>query len=163
MPIRMQCGPVQTPYRLWNNLRTVLHQYGANTWPVESINLGAVWTMHDSLWAQNRRKPISESSTCSSFTHGLYGHVRVQKSSKTPQRNHPPSLIRVFAMRLIGKQGHKASSYEQRSLIKLSWAHMQFRFCRAQFQISQLLRIFITIVCLHALKQTELKLHVLRQ
>ena len=66
-------------------------------------------------------------------------------------------------MHLIGKQGHKASSYEQRSLIKLSWAHTPFLFCRAQVHISQLLRVFITLVCLHALKQIDLKLHVLRQ
>ena len=39
-------------------------------------------------------------------------------------------------MRLIGKQGQKASSYERRSLIKLSWAHMPFRFCSAQVHIS---------------------------
>ena len=128
--------------------------------------MGAFWTTYDSLRAQNRRKPISESCTGSSFSHGLYGPVRVQISSKNrtnPQRGHPSSLIRIFAMRLIGKQGHKASSYEQRSLLKLSWAHMPFRFCRAQVNTSQLLRIFVTIVCLHALKQTKLKLHVLRQ
>ena len=96
----------------------------------------------------NRRKPISESCTCSSFSHGLYDPVRVQKPSKNrtnPQRGHPPSLIIVFAMRLIGKQGHKASSYEQWSLIKLSWAHMPFRFVVHRFTY-QLLRIFITIV-----------------
>ena len=39
-------------------------------------------------------------------------------------------------MHLIGEQGHKASSYEQHSLIKLSWVHMPFRFCRAQVHIS---------------------------
>ena len=32
---------------------------------------------------------------------------------------------------------------------KLSWAHMPFRFCRAQVHISQLLRNFITIGCFH--------------
>ena len=141
-------------------------QYGANTGPVEPSSMGAFWTTHDSLRALSRRKPISESYTCSSFSPGLYGPIRVQTSSKkqtNPQRGHPPSLIRVFAMRLIGKQGHKATLYKQRSLIKLSWAHMPFRFCRAQVHISRLLRIFITIVCLHALKQTELKLYVLKQ
>ena len=131
--------------------------------------MGAFWTTHDSLRAQNRRKPISESCTGSSFSHGLYGLyglARIQISSKNrtnPQSGHPPSLIRVFAMRLIGKQGHKPSSYEQWSLLKLGWAHMPFRFCRSQVHASHLLRIFITIVCLHALKLTKLKLHVLRQ
>ena len=64
MPLRMQCGPVQTPYGLWNNLRPVLHtSMGQNTRSVEPTSMGAIWTMHDSLRAQNRRKPISESST----------------------------------------------------------------------------------------------------
>ena len=40
---------------------------------------------------------------------------------------------------------------------------MPFLFCHAQVHISQLLRVFIKLVCLHTLKQTELKLHVLRQ
>ena len=108
----------------------------------EPTTMGAFWTTHDTLQAQNRRKPISESCTGSSFSHGLYGlygPVRVQISSKNrtnPQRGHPPDLIRVFAMRLIGKQGHKASSYEQRSLLKLSGAHMPFRFWRAQVHTS---------------------------
>ena len=56
---------------------------------------GAVWAMHYSLRAQNPRKPISESSTCSSLTHRA---IRVQQSSKNrtnQQRGHPPSLIRV--------------------------------------------------------------------
>ena len=61
-------------------------------------------------------------------------------------------------MRLIGKQGHKASSYEQQSLIKLSWAHMPLRFCRVHVHIS-----VVTKFCVHALKHTELKLHGLRQ
>ena len=114
-------------------------RYGANTGLVEPTRMGVFWTTHDSLRAQNRRKSISESCRCSSFSHGLYGTVRVKKSSKNctnPQRSHAPSLIRDFAMRLIGKQGHKASSYEQRSLIKLSWAHMPSRFCHAQVHIS---------------------------
>ena len=130
----MQCGPVQTPDGLWNNLRPVLQT------SMGQISMGAVWITHDSLRAQHRRKLISESSTCLSFSHGLYGPVRLQQSSKhrtNPQRDHPPSLIRVFAMRLIGKQGHKTSSYEQRSLIKLSLTHMPFRFCHA----------CITVVC----------------
>ena len=44
------------------------------------------------------------------------GEIQVQKSSKNrtnPQQGHLPSLIRVFAMRFIGKQGHKASSYDR--------------------------------------------------
>ena len=118
---------------------SLVDQYGANTEPVEPTYMDAFWTLHDSLRAQNHRKPIAERCTCSSFSHGLYGPVRVQTSSKnrtTPHRGHTPSLIRIFAMCLIGKQGHKAPSYEQQSLIKLSWAHMPFRFCRAQVHIS---------------------------
>ena len=42
----------------------------------------------------------------------------------------------ILAMRLIGKQGHKASSDEQWSLIKLSWAYMPFQFCRALAHVS---------------------------
>ena len=44
------------------------------------------------------------------FQQRLYGPVRVQKPAKNrtkPQLGHPSSLIRVFAMRLIGKQGYK--------------------------------------------------------
>ena len=122
-------------------------QYGANIVSVETIYLVVFWTTHDSLRAQNRRKPISENCTCSSFSHGLYSPVRVQKASKTrtnPQRGHAPSLIRVFAMLLIDKQGHKASSYEQRSLNQTELdAHA--RFCRTQVHIS-VLHIFVTIV-----------------
>ena len=100
------------------NLR---EQYGANTGPVEPTIMGAcrIWH-HDYLQAQNRRKPISESCTCSSFSHGLYGPVRVQKPTNNrtnPQRVHTPSLIRVFAVLLIGKQGHKASESIQTELV----------------------------------------------
>ena len=62
---------------------------------------GSFWTTHGSLRADNRRKPISESCTCSSSSHGLYGPIRVQKSSKhrtNPQRGHPPSMTRIFAV-----------------------------------------------------------------
>ena len=91
----------------------------ANTGPVESKCMGAFWTTHNSPRAPNQRNPISENCTCSSFSNKLYGPVRVQKiieNRTNPQRSHLPSLISVLAMRLIGKQGHKASSYEQRSL-----------------------------------------------
>ena len=90
---------------------SLAEQYGANTGHVEPTRMGACRITHDYRRAQNRRKPISESCTFSSFNHRLYGPVRVQKPAKTrtkPHRGHPPSLIRVFAMRLIGKQGHKA-------------------------------------------------------
>ena len=124
VPLRMQCGHVQTPYGLWNNLRTVLQCRPVwGKYSVEPTSMGAFWTTHDSLWAPYRRKPISESCICLSFSLGLYGPVRVHKSSKhhtNLQRGHPPSLIRVLAMRLIGKQGHKTSSDEQRRLITLS-------------------------------------------
>ena len=122
-------------------------QYRANTGPAEPTSMGSIWITHNFLRAQNRRKPISESSTCSSFTHGLYDPIRIQQSSKyrtNPQRGHAPSLVRVLAMRLIGKEGHKVSSYKQQSLIKLSWAHMPFRVCRAQvayFHINSLLTL----------------------
>ena len=82
-----------------------------------------------------------------------YGSKIIEKSYKPAARSSAQSA-QSFAMRLIGKQGHKASSYEQQSLIKVSWAHMPFRFCHAKVHMSQLLRIFTTIVCLHALKQT---------
>ena len=114
----MQCGPMQMPYGLWNTLR-----------------LKSCIT----VWGKFR--------ACRTHKYGrLSDHARLStgpKSSRNrtnPQRGHPPSLIRVFAMRLIAKQRHKTSSYEHRSLIKLSSAHMPFRFCRAQVQKSQLLR-----------------------
>ena len=113
-------------------------QYGANTGLVEPTCMGVFWTTHNPLRAQNRRKPISESCACSFQQRAIRPPI-VQKSSNNrtnPQGSHLPSLIRVFAMRLIDKQGHKASSYEQRSLIKLSRAHTPFRFCRAQVHIS---------------------------
>ena len=93
----------------------------------------AFWTTHYTLRSQNRRKHISGSCKRSSFSHGSKHH---RKNRTYPQRGHLPSMIKVFATRLIGKQGHEASSFEQRSLIKLSWVHMPFRFCRAQIHIS---------------------------
>ena len=57
--------------------------YGANTGPIEPTSMGAFWTTHDSLRAQNRRKPISEGCTCSSLSHGLDGAVRVQDMEKS--------------------------------------------------------------------------------
>ena len=126
-------------------------QYGANTGPVEPTSIGAVGP-RTTLYGPK----IDGSSTCSSFTHGLYGPIRVQQSSKNltnPQHGHLPSLIRVFAMRLTGKQGHKASSYETaesnqtelgaHAISVLSWTLVH---------ISQLLCIFITIICFHDLK-----------
>ena len=118
-PFGCSAGPCRR--RTGFGTASLAEQYGSNTWPIEPTSMGALRITHDYLRAQNRRKPISESYTCSSFNHGLHGPVRVQKPMKkrtNPQRGHPPSLIRVFALRLIGKEGHKASSYEQRSLIK---------------------------------------------
>ena len=57
-------------------------QYGANTGPVEPTCMGVFWPTHVSLRAQSRWKPISESCTCSSFSHELYDPVRVQKTFK---------------------------------------------------------------------------------
>ena len=73
--------------------------FGQTCRPVWGRCMGAFWTMRDSLRAQNRRKPISESCICATFSDGLYGPVRVKKSLKNrkiPQRGHPPSLIRIF-------------------------------------------------------------------
>ena len=53
------CRPVWGKYRAYRT-----HMYGR------------LWTTHDSLRAQNLRKPISESCTCSSFSQ--YGPLRVQ-------------------------------------------------------------------------------------
>ena len=54
--------------------------------------------------------------------------------TRTDQRGHPPSLIRVFAVRSMDSQGLMVSSYGQRSLwsdwvdaqadLSLRWAHM---------------------------------------
>ena len=60
------------PCRQRTGFGTTYGQSCNNTWPVEPTSMGTIWTMHDSLQAQNRWKPISERSTCSSFTHGLY-------------------------------------------------------------------------------------------
>ena len=38
---------------------------------------------------------------------------------QTPKRGHTPSLIRVFAVCLIGKQGHKASESDQTDRISV--------------------------------------------
>ena len=145
------CRPVWGKYRA---CRT--HKYGRH------LDHARLSTGPRSTEAHLFRKAQHAHCSPTDYT-AQYGSNNHRKTIQNPQRGHPPMLIRDFAMRVIGKQGHKASSYEQRSLIKLSWSHMPFRFCHAQVHISQLLRIFITIVCLHALKQTELKLHVLRQ
>ena len=76
------------PCRRHTGFRTT---YGQSCRPVwgryRARCMGAFWTMHDSLRAPNRRNPNSEYCTCSSFSHGLYGPVRVQKPSKIVQRS----------------------------------------------------------------------------
>ena len=67
---------------------SLVYQYGANTGPVKPTCMGVFWTTHDSLRAQNCRKPTSESCTCSSYSHGLYDPVRVQKPSKNSIQTH---------------------------------------------------------------------------
>ena len=63
-------------------------------------------------------------------------------SEDSDQPGHPPSLIRVFAVRSMGSWGPKVSSCGQRGLrsdwanvqadLRLRWAHRSFsRFCRA--------------------------------
>ena len=129
MPLRMQCGPVQTPYGLWNNLRPVLHtSMGQNTGSVE----------------------------------------RIQQSTKNrtnPQRGHPPSLIRVFAAGYALDWQTRTQSFFIRTAESKTQlgAHAISVLSCTLVHISQLVRILITIVCLHALKQTELKFHVLRK
>ena len=60
-------------------------QYVANTGPVEPTSNGAIWTTHDSLRSQNRRKPISETQHAHLSPTGYtapYGPIRLQQSSK---------------------------------------------------------------------------------
>ena len=72
-------------------------------------------------------------------------------SEDSDQPGHPPSLIRVFAVRSMGSQGPKPSSCGQRRLwsnwvdaqtdLSLRWAHMPFCwFCHeaARFSITSL-------------------------
>ena len=66
-------------------------------------------------------------------------------SEDSDQPVHPPSLIRVFAVRSVGSWGLKLSSCRQRKLwsdwadtqadLSLRWAHMPFcRFCHARLR-----------------------------
>ena len=163
MPLWMQCRLVQTPYGLWNTLRlhsSLAEQYGGKYRACRTHNYGRLSDL--TRTTIYRPKVVGSPSLKAVHAHisdtgymGPYGSKRPTKNRTTPQRGHTPSLIRIFAVRL--------KDTKLRSRIKLSWSHMPFRFCHAQVHISQLLRNFITIVCFHTLKQTEFKLHVLRQ
>ena len=128
----MQCGPVQAPYVLW---RPVWGKYRACRTHMYGCLLD-----HARLTTGPKSPKVHFRKLYMLIfqPQALRPHTGPKASKKhtNPQGGHPPSLIRVFAMRLIGKQGHKASSNEQRSPIKLSWAYMQFRFCSAQVHIS---------------------------
>ena len=69
-------------------------------------------------------------------------HVRPASCEDSDQPGHPPSLIRIFAVRVLGSLGPKLSSGEQRRRwsdwtdaqadLSLGWAHRSFCwFCRA--------------------------------
>ena len=83
---------------------------------------------------------------------------KIIENRTNPQRGHPPSLIRVFHYALNWQT--RAQSFLIRT--ETSWAHMPFRFCRAQVHIS-VVTYFHSNSLLACFKQTELKLHVLRQ
>ena len=89
------------------------------------------------------------------------GPTIIEKSYKPAARSSAQSD--QWFCYVLNWQTRTQSFFIRTSLIKLSWAHTPFRLSCAQVHISQLLRNFKTTVCLHALKQTELKLHVLRQ
>ena len=110
-------------------------QYGANTGPVEPTYMDHAQLSGPKIVGSPSLKAVHAHRSATGYT-GPYGSKKSSNNRTIPQRGQPTSLIRVYAMRLIGKQGQKASSYEQRSLIKLSWAHMPFRFCGAQVHIS---------------------------
>ena len=114
VPLRMQCGPVQTAQAradaalaLKQPTAILADHYEANTGPVEATRMGAVWTMHDSLRAHNQRKPSLKAQPIY-IIHSLT--IWAKQSSKNCtnlQRGHLRSLIRVFTMHLFGKQGPK--------------------------------------------------------
>ena len=81
-PFGCSAGPCRRRTGFGTPKASLADQYGANTGPVEPTSMGAFWTTHDSLRAQKSRKPISESCTCSSFSHGLDCAVRVQNMEK---------------------------------------------------------------------------------
>ena len=59
-----------------------------------------LWTTHDSLWAQNRRKPFSEKPLMLIFrSRTIWSRTSPKIIEKSVIQ---PSLIKVFAMRLIG-------------------------------------------------------------
>ena len=62
----------------------------------------------------NHARPSTDPKSSEAHFWKLYMLI-FQPRTRQRSTGHPPSLISVFAMRLIGKQGHKASSYEQRS------------------------------------------------
>ena len=104
-------------------------RYGANTGLVEPTCMGFFWTTHDSLRAQKRRKPISESCTCSSFSEGLYGLVRIQNHQKIVQTH--SAVIRpvwlVFS--LCAKSANKDTKLLQtNSGVQSNWAEHSCHF-----------------------------------
>ena len=140
-------------------------QYGANTRPVEPTSIGAFWTTHDSLRAQNRRKPTSVSCACSTFSHGLDGAVRVQNMEKSykPAARSSAQSDQCFRYALQWQTRTQSFFIRTAESNQTELGAHAISVCCAQVDISQLLRIFTTIICLHVLKQAELKLHVSRQ
>ena len=105
------CGPVQMPYRLWNTLRPVFcrtvwgkyracrtHTYGPlsdHTWLSKSPKSSEahLWKLYMLIFQPRAIRPRTGLKTC-------------EKLYKTAGWS-STSLIRVFAMHLIGKQGQK--------------------------------------------------------
>ena len=144
--VRARAGAVRA---LEQPTASLADQYEANTGPVESTCMGVFWTTHDSLRAQNHRKPIFESCICSSFSHGLYTAPYGSKNQR--------KIVRFTAARLSAQSDH-GFRYALNWQTELGAHAVSVLSCTGS-QIS----CYVFSQQLHALKQTELKLHVLRQ
>ena len=119
----MQCGPVQTPYGLWNNLRPVLQ---TTMEQIQGLLNPKVWapfgprTTHygpkidGSPSLKDQHAHLSPTASILPHT----GPTIIKKSYKPVARSSAQSDQGFCHALHIGKQVHKASSYEQRRLIK---------------------------------------------
>ena len=146
---RQSCRPVWSKYR---TCRT--HKYGRRLDHARNYLYGPQIDGSPSLKAQHAH-------LSSMAIRSRTGPTIIEKSYKPAERSSAQSD--QWFRYVLNWQTRTQSFFIRTSLIKLSWAHMPFRLCCSQVHISQLLRNFISLVCLHALKQTELKLHVFKQ
>ena len=141
-------------------------QDGANIGPEEPTSMGAFCTTLygpkivgcPSLKAVSHLSATGYTALCGFKNHRKSYKLAAQSSAQSDQS---------FRCALTSNWQTRAQSFLIRTAesnqIELGAHAIIFWFCCLQVHISELLRNFITLVCVHKLKQTELKLHVFRQ